>query len=89
MPDPDIKHFILNCSATNAIDASGLESLKNINQRLTDTGVTFHLAEVKGPILDGLKKTPFYQSMKEKIHSTNYDAVKSINPDMALAAKGN
>ncbi len=85
---PDIKHFILNCSATNAIDASGLESLKNINQRLTDTGVSFHLAEVKGPILDGLKKTAFYQDMKEKIHSTNYDAVKSINPDLALAAKG-
>ena len=80
---PEIKHFILNCSAVNAIDASGLESLKAINQRLKDGGILFHLAEVKGPIMDGLKKTQFYQELKERIHFTNYDAVLSINPELA------
>lgn len=55
--NPYIQHFILNCSAVNSIDASGLESLKSINQRLKDGGITFHLAEIKGPIMDGLKNT--------------------------------
>jgi sulfate permease, SulP family len=80
---PGMQHFILNFSAVNSIDASGLESLKSINQRLKDTGITFHLCEVKGPIMDGLKKTQFYQELKERIHFTNYDAVYSINPDLA------
>ena len=81
--NPDIEHFILNCSAVNSIDASGLESLKAVNQRLKEGGITLHLSEVKGPIMDGLKKTQFYQELKDKIHFTHYDAVYSINPDLA------
>lgn len=79
----DVKHIVLNCSAVNSIDASGLESLKSIAQRLKDSGICFHLSEVKGPIMDGLKKTQFYQEMKDRIHLTNYDAIKSINPELA------
>jgi sulfate permease, SulP family len=81
--NPDIKYFILNCSSVNSIDASGLESLKAINQRLKDGGIAFHLSEVKGPILDGLKKTQFYQELKDRIHFTHYNAVFSIDPDLA------
>ncbi len=81
--NPEIKHFILNCSAVNSIDASGLESLKSINQRLKEGGIAFHLSEVKGPIMDGLKKTQFYQEFKERIHFTHYDAVYSIDPALA------
>jgi sulfate permease, SulP family len=77
------RHFIHNCSAVNSIDASGLESLKAINQRLKEGGIAFHLSEVKGPIMDGLKKTQFYQELKDRIHFTQYDAVYRIDPDLA------
>ena len=80
---PDMKHFILMCSAMNSIDASGLESLKSINQRLAESGIAFHLSEVKGPIMDSLIKTKFYQEIKESIHLSQYDAVSSINSDSA------
>jgi SulP family sulfate permease len=86
--NPEIKHFILNCSAVNSIDASGLESLKSINQRLTEGGILFHLSEVKGPIMDGLKKTQFYQELKDRIHFTHYDAVYSIDPNLASQTMG-
>jgi hypothetical protein len=33
--------------------------------------------------MDGLKKTQFYQELKDRIHLTHYDAVSSIDPDMA------
>lgn len=82
---PDMKHFILMCSAMNSIDASGLESLKSINQRLTDSGIVFHLSEVKGPIMDSLKKTKFYETLIDTIHLTQYDAVCSIDPDIVLS----
>jgi len=81
--NPETQHFILNCSAVNAIDASGLESLKAINQRLKEGGIAFHLSEVKGPIMDSLKKTKFYKDMKNHIHFTHYDAVYSIDPVLA------
>ena len=80
---PDMKHFILMCSAINSIDASGLESLKSINQRLADSGIAFHLSEVKGPIMDSLKKTKFYQEIKERIHLTQFEAVSRINLEIS------
>jgi sulfate permease, SulP family len=81
--NPEVEHFILNCSAVNTIDASGLESLKSINQRLKDGGIAFHLSEVKGPIMDNLKKTKFFEELKDTIHFTHYDAVYSIDPRLA------
>ena len=79
----EVKHFILNCSAVNSIDASGLESLKAINQRLGEGGIAFHLSEVKGPIMDKLKKTKFFQDMKGRIHFTHFEAISSIDPELA------
>lgn len=81
---PEMKHFILMCSAINSIDASGLEALKAINQRLTDSGIVFHLSEVKGPIMDSLKKTKFYEEIKERIHLTQFEAVSKINDELAV-----
>ena len=81
--NPGIQNFILNCSSVNSIDASGLESLKAVNQRLKDAGIAFHLCEVKGPIMDNLKKTQFYQELKDRIHFTQYNAIASIDPDLA------
>jgi SulP family sulfate permease len=86
--NPGISHFILNCSAVNSIDASGLESLKAINQRLKEAGIVFHLSEVKGPVMDGLKKTQFGEELKDRIHLTHYLAVCSIDPDLAKKTQG-
>jgi SulP family sulfate permease len=81
--NPAIRHLILECAAVNTIDASGLESLAAINHRLRDGGVTFHLSEVKGPVMDRLKRSHFLEELTGKVHLTQYDAVSSINPDLA------
>jgi SulP family sulfate permease len=67
-----------------SIDASGLESLKSINQRLAESGIVFHLSEVKGPIMDSLKKTKFYEEIKERIHLTQFEAFSKINDELAV-----
>ena len=61
--DPSIRHLVLMCSAVNEIDASALESLEAINARLKDAGVTFHLSEVKGPVMDRLQRSHFLQAL--------------------------
>ena len=80
---PTIRHVILECPAVNAIDTSALESLEAINHRLKDGGITLHLSEVKGPVMDRLKRSHFLHELTGKVHLTQYDAVSSINPDLA------
>ena len=70
-------------SAVNTIDASALESLDEINHRFKDGGTTLHLCEVKGPIMDRLKRSHFLQELTGKVHLTQYDAVASLKPDLA------
>jgi sulfate permease, SulP family len=82
--NPAVRHVILECPAVNAIDASGLESLEAINRRLADGGITFHLSEVKGPIMDRLQRSHFLHELTGKVHLRHYDAVASIKPDLAL-----
>ena len=53
---PQIRHLVLIMSAVNFIDASALETLEILITRLRDAGVTLHLAEVKGPVMDRLKR---------------------------------
>ena len=58
------KHLVIVCSSVNMIDASALEALDTIIDRLKHTGVTVHLAEVKGPVMDRLKNSPFLQRLQ-------------------------
>jgi SulP family sulfate permease len=81
--NPAVRHVILECPAVNTIDYSALESLEAINHRLKDGGITLHLSEVKGPIMDRLKRSHFLEELTGKVHLTQYDAVSSINPDLA------
>jgi SulP family sulfate permease len=81
--NPSARHVILECPAVNTIDASALESLEAINHRLKDGGIQFHLSEVKGPVMDRLRRSHFLDELTGKVHLRHYDAVASINPDLA------
>ena len=81
--DAAIRNVILMCSAVNEIDMSALESLEAINHRLRDMGITLHLSEVKGPVMDRLKRAHFLHQLTGKVHISQYEAVASINPELA------
>lgn len=51
--------MILECPAVNGIDLSALESLEAIILRLKDGGIKFSLSEVKGPVMDQLKRSHY------------------------------
>jgi SulP family sulfate permease len=63
----------------NIIDASALESLEEINHRLKDAGITFHLSEVKGPVMDRLKRTHFLEGLTGKVFLSQYDALRCLD----------
>ncbi|MCO5134731.1 MAG: sodium-independent anion transporter, partial [Phyllobacteriaceae bacterium] len=64
--------------AVNAIDMSALESLETINDRLKDFGVTLHLSEVKGPVMDRLRRTDFFGHLTGKVFLSQYQAVSEL-----------
>ena len=52
-----LRRYLPILAAVNTIDASALESLEAVNARLNDAGITFHLSEVKGPVMDRLERS--------------------------------
>ncbi|MDZ7713911.1 MAG: sulfate permease [Rhodovibrio sp.] len=84
--DKQIEHVVLQCTAVNVIDASALESLEAINERLHAAGVTLHLSEVKGPVMDGLRRTHFLDELTGRVFLTQFDAMQALAPETTARA---
>lgn len=76
--NPELKHLILMCPAVNLIDASALESLEAINLRLKDSGVMFYLSEIKGPVMDQIKRSHFLEELTGKVYLSQFEAWQDL-----------
>jgi len=75
----NVKHIILIFTSVSDIDTTALEALENLNHALQASGMTLHLSEAKGPVLDKLKKTDFLSQLKPgKVFFHTEDAVKEL-----------
>lgn len=75
-----IEHLVLIANAINEIDASALDSLEQTKTRLADSGVTLHMAEVKGPVMDRLNNIGFVERlMPGKIFLSTHEAVEELD----------
>jgi len=72
--DPSLRHVLLICSAVNQIDATALGVLTELDRRLAACGVIFMLAEVKGPVMDRLRKTAFGERIQARVFLSVHDA---------------
>jgi SulP family sulfate permease len=75
---PQLKDLVLVCPAVNLIDASALESLETINERMTDAGVRLHLSEVKGPVMDRLKNTQLISRLGGQVFLSTFEAWRTL-----------
>jgi SulP family sulfate permease len=82
------RHVVLLCSAINHIDASALDSLESLNRRLLDAGVTLHLSEVKGPVMDQLKRSDFLEQLSGQVFMSHYQALATLDPETSERASG-
>jgi SulP family sulfate permease len=86
---PALRHVVLMCPAVNMIDASALESLEAIQQRLKDAGIVFHLSEVKGPVMDALTGTAFIDHLLHdggKVFLSQFAAIQALDPALATGS---
>ena len=77
---PEVRHLVLMCSGVNLIDASALDSLEAIVERLQTAGVQLHLSEVKGPVMDQLRRSSFLDTFAGQVFISQFDAVKTLAP---------
>jgi SulP family sulfate permease len=84
---PQARHIVLQCSAVNDIDASALESLEAIDRRLRDAGISFHLSEIKGPVMDRLKDAHFLRDLSGQVFLSHYQAVQALAPELVSRPK--
>lgn len=82
----DIRNVVLMFSAVNEVDYSALESLQAINQRLEDMAIGLHLSEVKGPVMDRLKRSHFLDSLNGRVFLSQFDAWMSLKRDPIASA---
>ncbi|PVA05340.1 SulP family inorganic anion transporter [Thalassorhabdomicrobium marinisediminis] len=83
---PDLTDVVLMFPAVNEIDLSALESLEAINTRLQDAGIRLHLSEVKGPVMDRLKRSHFLDALTGDIFLSQHDAVCALaRPEQGTA----
>lgn len=77
---PDLKHLVLNLSGVAVIDASGLEMLETLSQALAEAGISFHLAEVKGPVMDRLQTTHWLRQLPPgRVHLSMQQAMQALD----------
>ncbi|PWV64796.1 SulP family inorganic anion transporter [Plasticicumulans acidivorans] len=76
---PLLTDVILMCPGVNTIDASGLESLERINERLQTGGLRLHLSEVKGPVMDRLAVSGLLEHLSGEVFLSQFQAMSRLD----------
>ena len=76
--DEPIQHVVLMFPAVNEVDMSALETLEELNRRLSEMGIQMHLSEVKGPVMDRLQRSHFLDDLTGRVFLSQYDAWQAL-----------
>lgn len=70
--------LVLDCSGINDIDATGADTLNEVVTELDEGPVALHLADVKGPVRDVLRRAGIWDRLDGRIHATPHQAVQAV-----------
>jgi sulfate permease, SulP family len=65
---PEARCVVIDCAGVNDLDASAEHALEEIDTELAGAGVTLHLAAVKGPVRDVMRRTGRWDQMHGRLH---------------------
>ncbi len=78
--------LILDASGINDIDATGAQVMSEIVDDLESGGIDLHLANVKGPVRDVLRRCGLWERLDDRIHPSTHDAVAAVQLQRRLMA---
>ena len=70
---------MLDASGINDVDATGAEMLNEVIDELREKGVNLHLADVKGPVRDVLRRSGAWGHTDIDVHASTAEAIIAIN----------
>jgi sulfate permease, SulP family len=74
-----LRHLVLVCSGINGVDFSAVEMLVRLAQGLRQADVLLHLAEVKGPVMDRLRRSNLLKVMEPgRVFLSAHEAVEAL-----------
>jgi SulP family sulfate permease len=71
--------LVLDASGINDVDATGAEMLNEVIEELREKGVNLHLADVKGPVRDVLRRSGAWGHTDIDVHASTAEAILAIN----------
>jgi sulfate permease, SulP family len=77
---PEVDAVVIDASAIGDLDASGAHLLAELDRDLEASGVTLHLATVRGPVRDVMHRAGLWDEMGSRIHPSVAAAVDLIDP---------
>jgi len=63
---PDLRFIIIAANGINQLDASGVESLRNLSLRLRENGVTLVIGGIKRQVFDVMQRTGLVSAIREE-----------------------
>lgn len=72
---PDVERVVLQMSPVNAIDFSGLEALRDLQEALQRQGLRLDVSEVKGPVLDRLQAADWQRWFRGRVYLSHHQGM--------------
>lgn len=72
------RSLVLDASGINDIDATGVEMFADVVAAFDRQGLALHLADVKGPVRDVLRRAGIWERLGDRVHTSTNDAVQAI-----------
>lgn len=77
---PKLRYIIIDCVSMNKIDASGVETLRHLYQRLDEAGIELWFTRLRQPVLAALKKGGLFELLgKHHFHKNNETALSLLS----------
>lgn len=73
------RSLVLDASGINDLDVTGAEMLHEVLAEIKDRGVALHVAEIKGPVRDVLRRAGIWDELGDRVHASTNDAVLAID----------
>ena len=87
--DPPPQHLVLVMLSVSHVDATALDMLEELNDGLAERGISLHLAEVKGPVMDRLQGGPLLTRLSGEVFLSANEAFATLaRPEQAVSLTG-
>ena len=84
----DVRHIVIMCTAVNEIDMSALDALKAISAQLAEQGIRLHLSEVKGRVMDTIRRAALVDQLSGSIFFSQHQAIQALKDEPRSEREG-